>query len=574
MPEDKTTGDMLFNIRNMKIKGILYNKIKKDEPQVKPVTRAGLIVNAAKRKGSRFSKFTISYPSSMFVIPTLDKVRSSGVTYPVIKPYTYTNVKYDKTDNSIIYEVVEPALNDYEKKIMIKVKEGLMQVINVSLEDIKKKDKMIDFLEMNVQKLIDDYGYDVNDKEYLKMMYYIHRDFIGLDEIDPLLADPFIEDIGCDGIGVNVYIVHQKFGSIKTNIIFKDEQRLKDFVTKLAERCDRYISYAEPLLDGSLPDGTRVQASFAQDVTTRGPTFSIRKFKETPFTPVDLIKMNTLSSEMLAYLWFIVENGANILIAGGVSTGKTSLLNCISLFIPVEAKIVSIEDTRELNLPHENWIPGVSRMGFTGTGVGEVTMFELLKESFRQNPDYLIVGEIRGKEAYVMFQGMSSGHPSISTIHAGSVDDLMKRLQTKPISLSPGLLESLDVVIVMVHAKEKSKSARRVKEIVEIESIDPDTGTTRTNKSFVWVPYQDTFEYRGSSWVLSKISTEKGIAFDAILKDISRRKKLIDWMFENNIKAMEDIVKYIGIYHKNPDDADKLIAKSKDITKESDFNEA
>lgn len=538
---------------------MLYNKLRKEKPLEKPVSRAGHIVHAVRKKSGGYSKFIISYPSNLFSIPTLEKNNSCNITYPVIRPYTYASVKYDKSDNTIIYDVMEPTLNDYEKKILLKLKEGLMQVINVSLEDIKKKDKMMEFLEINVKKLIDDFGFNVNDKEYLKIMYYIHRDFVGLDEIEPLLADPFIEDIGCDGTGINIYIVHQKFGSIKTSIIYKDEKRLKDFVTKLAERCDRYISYAEPLLDGSLPDGTRVQASFAQDVTTRGPTFSIRKFRESPFTPVDLIKLNTLSSEMLAYMWFIVENGANILIAGGVSTGKTSLLNCISLFIPNEAKIVSIEDTRELNLPHENWIPGVSRMGFTGTGVGEVTMFELLRESFRQNPDYLIVGEIRGKEAYVMFQGMSSGHPSISTIHAGNVEDLMKRLQTKPISLSPGLLESLDVVIVMIHAKEKGKSARRVKEIVEIESMDAVTGVPRTNKAFVWVPYLDGFEYRGNSWVLSKISTEKGIQFNEILKDIAKRKKYIDWLQEKNITNMKEVVKYLRLYHKSPEKVDVLI---------------
>src|SRR3989344_4512908 len=298
-----------------------------------------------------------------------------------------------------------------------------MQVIDVRIEDVAGHNEILDYLEKNVRELLKEYGFVLSTKEYLKIMYFISRDFIGLNEIQPLMLDPFIEDIGCDGNGVPVYVVHQRYGSLRTNVIFKDMQYLKDFVTKLAERCDRYISYAEPLLDGSLPDGTRVQASLSSDVTTRGPTFSIRKFREMPFSPVDMLRLNTTSSEMLAYLWFTIEHGANILIAGGVATGKTTFLNCISLFISPDAKIVSIEDTRELTLPHENWIPGVARTGFVGTGTGDVSMFELLKESFRQNPDYLIVGEIRGKEAYVMFQSMASGHPSISTIHAGSVDD-------------------------------------------------------------------------------------------------------------------------------------------------------
>jgi len=278
--------------------------------------------------------------------------------------------------------------------------------------------------------------------------------------------------------------------------------------------------------------------------------------------------LKTSSSEMLAYLWFIVENDSNILISGGVSTGKTSLLNSISLFIPGESKIVSIEDTRELNLPHENWIPGVARSGFTGGGVGEVSMFELLRESFRQNPDYLIVGEIRGKEAYVMFQGMASGHPSLSTIHAGSVDDLMKRLQTKPISLSPGLLESLDAVLIMSHAREKGKSARRIKEVDEIESIDPDSGIPRIIKTFVWMPHEDVYEYRGNSWILNKISREKGITFNNIIKDIARRKKLLDWLHDHNIAGLDEVTNYIKLYQANPEKIDEIMSGKDHFKKE------
>ncbi len=265
------------------------------------------------------------------------------------------------------------------------------------------------------------------------------------------------------------------------------------------------------------------------------------------------------SDEMLAYLWFVVENGANILIAGGVATGKTTMLNAVSVFIPQESKIVSIEDTRELNIPHENWIPGVARVGFGSTEVGEVTMFQLLKESFRQNPDYLIVGEIRGKEAYVMFQGMASGHPCISTMHGGSVDDVVKRLQTKPISLSPGLLESLDVVIIMIHARERGKSARRVKEISEIENIDKDTGNPRVSKSFVWLPTQDTFEYKGNSWLLDKIAKEKGLQLLDVIKDIAKRKRIINWMLQNNKTDIKEVSRVVSEYHLDPNSLNKKI---------------
>lgn len=552
---------MLSKIKKVKshpaLRGALYRKLHHEAPD-RPATRAGQLL-ATLRKGEE-TKFKIAPARSFVTMPAPAEMKSGNVIYPLIRPYAYANIRYDNRENSLIYDVIEPRLNEKEQYMLNKLREGLIQIIDVSLGDIKERDKVLLFLEKNINRLLDEYDFKLSEKEYVKIMYYIFRDLVGLNKIEAIMNDPYIEDVGCDGVGIPVYVVHQKFGSVKTNVAYHDVKELREFVTKLAERCDRYISYADPLLDGTLPDGARVQASLASDVTTRGPTYSIRKFKEEPLSPVDMIRLNTASAEMLAYLWFLVENGINILITGGVATGKTSLLNSLAFFILPEAKIVSIEDTRELNLPHENWIPGVARTGFTGTGVGEVTMFELLRESFRQNPDYLIVGEIRGKEAYVMFQGMASGHPSISTMHAGGVDDLMKRLQTKPINLSPGLIESLDMVIVMIHSREKGKSARRVKEIVEIESIDVNTGTPLITKSFVWIPADDSYEYRANSWLLNKVSTEKGIPMNSIIKEIARRKKFLTWLYENNITNMKQIAGYTSLYHRSPEKVSRLMS--------------
>ncbi len=546
------------------LRGTLYRKLSKMEKTdvhgTKTVTGKFLLSLKKQGKYNEFPKFRIFPSKALIRLPSPTDVQIKSVIYPVIKPYTYANVRLDEKENTLVYNVIEPRLNEYEVKILEKLKEGLVQVIDVRLEDIKNTEKIIEFLETHIKMLLDDYNFRLNEKEYIKIFYYVYRDFVGYNKIESLLRDPYIEDIGADGLNVPIYVVHQKFGSLRTNVIYENEAELREFVIKLAERCDRYISYAEPLLDGTLRDGSRVQASLSSDVTARGPTFSIRKFREVPFTPTDMIRLNTASAEMLAYLWFVVENGSNILITGGVSTGKTSLLNTVSLFIPTSAKIVSIEDTRELNLPHENWIPGVARVGFAGTSVGEVTMFELLRESFRQNPDYLIVGEVRGKEAYVMFQGMASGHASISTMHAGSVDDVLKRLQTHPINLSPGLLDSLDIVVVMIHAREKGKSARRIREIVEIESIDISTGIPHINKAFGWIPSQDTFEYKGSSWVLSKIAAMRDIDLNSILKDIARRKKFLSWMYENNIINLNDVVKYLNMYTNNPSKMESIMA--------------
>jgi flagellar protein FlaI len=267
--------------------------------------------------------------------------------------------------------------------------------------------------------------------------------------------------------------------------------------------------------------------------------------------------MKTATEDMMAYLWVLIQHNVSILISGGVSTGKTSFLNSLSMFIPREEKIVSIEDTREINLPHENWIPAVSREGFgipeiTGKRYGEVDLFDLLKESFRQNPDYVVVGEVRGKEAYVMFQGMASGHASLGTMHAGSVEDVMKRLQTPPIELSPSLIESLDVMIIMTNAKEKGKSARRVKDIEEIQSIDTHTGTAHTKKIFTWIPSEDSFQDAlQESVLLQKISFAEGVQLQKILSELNERKAVLSWMHRNGITDYEKVCDVINLYYKD-----------------------
>jgi flagellar protein FlaI len=344
---------------------------------------------------------------------------------------------------------------------------------------------------------------------------------------------------------------------MKTNVVFNDPEVLRQFVIKLAERCGRYVSYAEPILDATLPDGSRVAATLATDVATRGATFTIRKFTEEPFSPVHQLELKTASSQMLAYLWYMVEHRASILVIGGTATGKTSMLNSISMFIQPTAKIVSIEDTKELRLPHEHWISGLARVGFgvptaTGEKYGEVTLFDLLRESFRQNPDYVIVGETRGEEAYVMFQGMASGHASMSTFHAGSVEGALKRLTSPPINLSPTLLESLDIVITMAYAREKGKSARRVKEITEIVSVDPRTGEVKTNVVYKWDPVKDTFVKVGESFKLARIASERGVSVKSIEEEISRRAKLLEWMLKNGIKRYLEVSKIIAEYYLDP----------------------
>jgi len=502
-----------------------------------------------------YERFVLREPKHLIVLPRVNDMTKLNVRYNLLYPFAKANIKWDKKKKSIIYNIREPKLSDKEIQVKSAIEQALEEIIDVKLSVVKNEAGAIDYLQKKIMIVMQDLGIKLPEDSYKRIMYYIVRNFVGLNDIEAMMHDPYIEDIGCNGLNTPVYIIHRRFGSVETNIIYKNPEELSDFVVKMAERCGRYISYAVPLLDGSLPDGSRVQASLAKDVTTRGPTFSIRRFRRNPYSPIDLINLGTVSVDIMAYLWILIQYNVSMLICGGVSTGKTTFLNCLSMFIEPEEKIISIEDTREINLPHENWIPSVSRTGFgtpmaSGKRYGEVDLFDLMKESFRQNPSYVIVGEVRGKEAYVLFQGMASGHASIGTIHAGSVDDVIKRLQTPPIELSPSLIESLDVLIVLTHSKERGPSARRLKEIVEIQSLDERTGRSYTKEIFSWVPSSDSFrESLRESELLRVISFQEGFGYARILEELEERKSVLSWMVEHDIKAFDDVCKLVNMYY-------------------------
>jgi flagellar protein FlaI len=402
-----------------------------------------------------------------------------------------------------------------------------------------------------------------------KILYYVKRDFLWYGKIDPLMRDQNIEDISCDGSRLPIFLYHRKYGSLKSNIQFPDEVVLAAFVTQLAQKCGKHISIAEPMLDATMPDGSRIQMTLSKAVTTNGSTFTIRRFRSDPITATDLIMYKTMSPEMVAFMWLAVENGVNALIAGGTASGKTSTLNAISLFIPRESKIVSIEETREINLPHPNWIPGVVRSGFgeviNDKLAGEIDLYDLMKAALRQRPEYILVGEIRGKEAYVLFQAMATGHTTYSTVHADSAQSLIHRLEGKPIEIPRVMLQSLDIVTIQVQAEVGDQRVRRCKQIVEIVDIDPMTKEILTNEVFRWDPVQDQFNYSGKSYVLERIRAQHGMTKEEMMAELKRRVELLEWMKDNNIRAFKDVARMVASYLETPDEIMEKISRGNQL---------
>ncbi|MBI2579479.1 MAG: type II/IV secretion system ATPase subunit [Candidatus Aenigmarchaeota archaeon] len=484
---------------------------------------------------------------------------SVAMKYPLIpkKPkegervYAYVDIHFDKTRSEMVYNLVEPHIDARKKAILEEIKDYIQEKVDVNFGHIKR-DEAVNYILGIFEKAVKFLRIRIDQKSLDDIRYYVIRDFIGLEKIEPLMQDPNIEDISCDGIGIPIFVYHRngKIGSIKTNTAFEDKESADSFVNKLAERCGKSVSVAKPLLDGTLPDGSRVQATLGSDIARHGSNFTIRMFTEEPLTPVDLIRSGMCDLKTMALVWFAVEHMSSILVSGGTATGKTSLLNAFSLFIKPQMKIVSIEDTAELRLPHSHWVPEVAR---TSIAVGrEVDMFELLRESLRQRPDYIIVGEVRGKEAYVLFQQMATGHAGFSTIHADSFQKLVDRLITPPIELPPNLLENLDLVIFIRRIKRGNKYKRRIDSVVEMLGVDPNNRPV-VNEIIKWNPSSDTFASASKSTILRKIAEKSNMTDGDINEEIKRRAAILQWLSDRNINDYRKVSSVINLYYISPE---------------------
>ena len=504
-----------------------------------------------KQRVSNYPRVEVNFSPKIPRLKMISDKSTLDVRYCLFAPYTFAHIFWDSKNYELKYEIEEPLLNKTEEAQKDQIINAMKNLIDFNTLISKNRKELLDYLDTRFKILAEEFGMDLSYESYKNIYYYLIRDFLGFNKTDPLLRDYFIEDIECNGAKTPVYIVHRIYRNLKTNLIFEDIDNLSSFVEKLAQRSGRYISYAKPILDGSLPDGSRVNATYTKDITSRGPTFTIRKFTKIPWTPVELINFKTLSPEMLAYFWLLIQYGMNILIVGGTSSGKTTLLNAISFFIPPEARVVTIEDTRELNLLRDNWLPSVARSATGIEGLGKVDLFDLLRSSFRQNPDYVIVGETRGKEASVLFQGMASGHPSISTIHADSVDTVIKRLETPPIELSPTLLNVLDSIAIMTHATVNNQETRKLRAIVEIININQE-GVALTNTPFIWNPADNQFYFKKSSKIFERIAKRNGLTIKELESKFNKRVRFIYELYRKKIYKFEDVQKAINEYYKKP----------------------
>lgn len=383
--------------------------------------------------------------------------------------------------------------------------------------------------------------------------YLMVRDKVGMGAIDVMIKDTYIEDISCAGLGP-IFLEHKIFKAVKSAITFETHEDLDDFVLRLSEQIKRPVTLRNPIVDATLPDGSRINIVFGREVSRRGSNFSIRKFTETPLSIIELVEFGSISYEMAAYLSVVIEDGMNLFVVGETASGKTTLLNAITTFIPMSHKIVSIEDTPELQVPHANWIREVSRAPGQGEKGASVSMFDLLKAALRQRPNVIIIGEIRGEEGSIAFGAMQTGHEVMSTFHASNVEKLIQRLTGNPISIPKTYIDNLNVVVCQNSVKlPNGKLGRRATSISEIVGYDSTTNSFSYVEVFRWNPVTDTFDFVGkrNSYLLEdKIALKRGIPPDKkmqVYSLVERRARILEKLHkEKGVRDFYELLKVLA----------------------------
>ncbi len=505
--------------------------------------------------------FRLLQGSPRSVIPEYDFERDGSLVtprltdnYELVDEYwiedgrSLVNIALNRRTNQKEYLLFEPTLSDFEYELLERLYEDLRDVLILTSDEIKKDRKRI--LLEKMHSLIDDYGISLEISTLYKLQYFLIRNFIGWSRIDPLMKDTHLEDISCDGNKIPLFLYHRKYRNIKTNIAFESDV-LNSLAITLAQRSGKHISTGSPMIDATLPEGSRLQLTLGTEVTTRGTSFTIRKFREEPFSPVELMENGTFYADALVYFWLAIENNKSLLFIGGTASGKTTSLNAVSLFIPPVAKVVSIEDTREITLYHDNWIASVTRESLSEGG-NAISMFDLLRAAMRQRPEFILVGEVRGVEAQTLFQAMNTGHTTFSTMHAGSVDAAIHRLESEPLNVPRNMVQALNIISVQALVYHGTERVRRVQEIVEIAGIDPSTGNLRVNNVFIYDPVRDLFTFTGRSQIYSDIAEKRGWTREQLESEIQLRKNLLMEMQKQGIRDYISVATVFHAYNIDP----------------------
>jgi Type IV secretory pathway, VirB11 components, and related ATPases involved in archaeal flagella biosynthesis len=478
--------------------------------------------------------------------------------YPVNQPYAAIAITHSATDNTHTYHPVEPDLDEFEAELLDRVRSDIRAPLLHASETDQPPEQR---LRTELIACLERYGISVDNRTVHALWYYLHRDFRGYGRLDPLLRDDCVEDISCDGHDRPIFVYHDSYADIETPIAF-DKAEVDDTVVRLAQGSGEHISVGDPIVEATLADGSRAELSFGGEITPHGSAFTIRQYADEPFTPIDLLQRGTFSAEQLAYCWLCLEHNKNLLVAGGTAAGKTTSLNAISMFIPPGSKVVTIEDTRELTLAHDNWLAAVTRDD--GDDETAIDMYDLLRSALRHRPAYLLVGEVRGAEAATLFQAMNTGHTTLSTIHGDSIETVVNRLESEPINVPRSLVQSVDCLLVQTQQRLDGRRVRRARTIGELRGVDDRTDELDYASAFEWEPATDSFA-RYDSDLLDSIRDERGWSEAALRQEFQHRVEFLRTLATQDVTDYQQFTALVGDYYAAPEGvSEEIVGTSAD----------
>jgi flagellar protein FlaI len=482
-------------------------------------------------------------PLSRFSVPANNE---EVERYWVNAPFAYVVVTYDTEASEHLYHVVEPDLDASESTLLARIRRDIREPL---LYHDGADPTGEETLRTELASVLGEYGLDVAPATFHTFLYYLLRDFRGYGRTDPLMRDPHIEDISCDGYDLPIFVYHDTYTDIETNVVF-DREALDHYVVRMAQRSGRHISIGDPVIGTTLPNGSRAELALGEEVTPRGSAFTVRMYADEPFTPIDLVEFGTFSIEQMAYLWLCIEHNRSLIFAGGTASGKTTSMNAVSMFIPPRAKVLSIEDTRELSLHHDNWLSSVTRQRLNeGT---DIDMYDLLRSALRHRPEYIIVGEVRGEEAVTLFQAMNTGHTTFSTMHADSVETVINRLENEPINVPRPMVQSLDLLLVQTLTRLDDERVRRSKTIGEVGNIDQRTGELDYASAYSWNVETDSFD-RHDSTLLDEIRRDRGWTQTELRRELRNRERFLRVLADRGVNGYRQFTALVNEYYAHPD---------------------
>ena len=496
----------------------------------------------------------IRFPFTGTQIPPSWKVLER---YPVNSPFAYAVIAQSPL-LSRRYYLDEVPLTKTEAAIYSYLLDALEAELTVPREQVNPRQYFAD----QARKILLKYNIRVPAASWSKIIYFAERDLVGFGTLDGMMRDPNIEDLSIDALAKPLFVYHKGYESLETNLTISDEEQMDNTITRLSHMAGKHVSTAFPIVQGTLPGRHRLIATFRMEVSPQGSTATIRKFREDPLTIIDMLNLNLMDHRIAAYTWYLMQNRATAVVVGSTGAGKTTLLNALLTLTRLNTKIVTIEEVQEINIPHLNWTSLVSRESYAATEekAGEVNLFELVKSAMRMRPDILCVGEVRGEEAYVLFQAVATGHGGVATLHADDTASALQRLVSEPMNVPKAFLPYLDLAFVVRRIAIPSPGGgfRAIRRIVALDEV---VGAEEVSRSFRWDPRTDTFKATyDKSPKLERIARDNGITVADILKEIDRRALVLRWIQQKGIRNFRELSPILELYVSRPDEVFKTAA--------------